>query len=54
MGIHAWAMMMMEGVIYEGGEDIDHKVRIHLMEAAVEFQNEWREIMGPRNITHIK
>ena len=47
MGIHAWTMMMMEGEIYEGeGEDIDHKVRIHLMEAAVEFQNEGREIMG--------
>jgi len=47
MGIHAWTMMMMKGEIYEGeGEDIDHKVRIHLMEAAVEFQNEGREIMG--------
>jgi len=32
------AEMMIEGVIYEGeGEDIDHKVRMQLMETAVEL-----------------
>jgi len=35
-----------EGVIYEGeGEDIDHKVRIQLMEIKVELQSEGHE--GP-------
>jgi len=47
MGIHAWAIMIMEGVIYEReGEDIHHKMHIQLIKAAVELQNERHRIMG--------
>jgi len=44
MGIHARAIMIMEGVIYEReGEDIHHKMHI---QAAAELQSERHGIMG--------
>jgi len=48
-------MMVMEGMLdKKGAEDEDCKVRIQLMEAEVEFQNEGREIMLADNTHELK